>query len=737
MPDDSRNPFLEAANAGLSPIPVDTATKKPLIPWKRYQEAPAETLVLAEWADHNIGIVCGEVSGRLIALDFEGSFVAGGGAGELNRRLAAAGLYEMFYTWMEGYSEATPRDGFHCLVRIEGDGPMEGNRKLAMAPDATVLIETRAEGGYVITAPSRNGSYGWRIWRGGFDSIALCTQAEWLAVVAVLTSFDESSRQPAPPPPPTPTAGVPSMLRLGESWINEALAGLPPVVDILAMNGWRQARSQDSYGQHWVRPDKEPGAGHSASVNHDSGRLWVHSTSAGLPVGVSMDALDLLYALDHHRMPTLEERVEYLRALRPGLPGGGAGQVAEPTPAETSMNLPEEFWASRAALDHIRTAALARRLSPDAVWEAVKCFYAATIPWNHRLPHNGTMDYISLVVGSSGAGKSRAKSEAHSLLEGVWGLEHTTFPVPPGSGEGMTEVFLERSKDAASKYALRGVGFYADEGKWLLDIASRPGNTTMQAVKQLWSGELTGSVAASADRHRWLEPRAVRATLLISATPDIAAQFLRSDLADEGLPQRISWGWAHYPHPDARPDHPGPLRVPTWRPTSEIYQIELDPTLESMIDAQMLARSRSPDGDGHEGHSDYAKLKGAAILAHLDGRMDVNLQDWGLSTVDWEHTRAIRSYLLATQTRHTIERNTSLGEARAHQRMAESDVYFEKAVHSLVTKLKLAKDPLSMRQIKDHLRKFSRSYGVDHREVIHMVVGRGLAREVDGGSFTA
>ena len=42
MPEDSSNPFLEALQAGLSPIPVDTTTKRPLLRWAPYQETHAQ-----------------------------------------------------------------------------------------------------------------------------------------------------------------------------------------------------------------------------------------------------------------------------------------------------------------------------------------------------------------------------------------------------------------------------------------------------------------------------------------------------------------------------------------------------------------------------------------------------------------------------------------------------------------------------------------------------------------------
>jgi hypothetical protein len=733
MPEASTSqPFIEAFEAGLSPIPVDTTTKRPLVTWKIYQDHPAELIVLQEWRGNNIGVICGEVSGRLMCIDIEGAFDR---ATEAAEALARAGVADVFAEWCDGYLESTPSGGRHVLVRLEGSGPLEGNRKLASNSVGKTLIETRGEGGYVITAPSRNGSAGWSLLRGGFDTIAYATLTEWEAVVGALVSLDES------PPPPTPTVesrstpSLPPILRLSESWIDDELARLPNIRTVLNSHGWEPGGGHDSYGEHWVRPGKTPREGHSASISAND-RLYVHSSNAGLHVGLpTYDALDVILFYDLGRDPTLEDRTAFLRAQRP--PAERGAGAAEPEPV-ADLNLRPEFWESRDYLSHIRSAALARRLSPDALWEAIKCFYASSIPWNHRLPGDGTMDYISIVVGPSGSGKSRAKQEAYNLLVDLHSIGGVRFPAPVGSGEGMTQAYLAKDDADGGKYAFRGIGWYADEAKFVLDICARPGNTTMQAIKQMWSGELTGSVAATAERHRWLDPRDVRGTLLMSVTPGVATRFLASDLTDEGLPQRVSWGWAVYEHEDDRPEHPGPLHVPIRdhnRAPNNIYEVTLDPELEQLVDARQLALARGK-GEGLEGHATYATLKTAAIHAHLDGRMDVNMSDWVLSELDWEQTRQIRQHLLATADAASQDRNQAAGIARAHSRIAETDVYLERAIYSLVTKLRSTKEPLTTRQVKDHLRPFKQRHGIDHREVIVLAIGRGLATE-DGGIIDA
>ncbi len=61
---------------GLSIIPITYMGKNPLVPWKEYQERRPQVGELREWfwddgTPKNIGIVCGKVSGNLVALDFD------------------------------------------------------------------------------------------------------------------------------------------------------------------------------------------------------------------------------------------------------------------------------------------------------------------------------------------------------------------------------------------------------------------------------------------------------------------------------------------------------------------------------------------------------------------------------------------------------------------------------------------------------------------------------------------
>jgi putative DNA primase/helicase len=163
---------LLAHRSGLCVVPLqEDGSKRPIGGWAEYQRRMATEDEIRRWDARGltgIGIVCGEVSGRLEMLEFEGRAVAEGLWQEFKAAAEQTGLRDLLERIKLGYGERTPSRGFHLLYRCpEG---VEGNTELARRlpteeeaadderagkrPAPRVLIETRGESGYVIVAPS-------------------------------------------------------------------------------------------------------------------------------------------------------------------------------------------------------------------------------------------------------------------------------------------------------------------------------------------------------------------------------------------------------------------------------------------------------------------------------------------------------------------------------------------------------------------------------------------------------
>src|SRR5262249_50400906 len=147
--------------------------------------------------DAGLGIVCGTVSGNLEAIDFDDVRLLG----PLLERARADGIEDLLLRIANGYGERTP-EGAHLpypCSAISRNMKLASRRKrpgeMAHPNDKVkVLIETRGEGGYVITAPSSGTVHEtgrpYVLIRGGFSSIVEISPDERAAIWALCATFD-------------------------------------------------------------------------------------------------------------------------------------------------------------------------------------------------------------------------------------------------------------------------------------------------------------------------------------------------------------------------------------------------------------------------------------------------------------------------------------------------------------------------------------------------------------------
>ena len=366
--------------------------------------------------------------------------------------------------------------------------------------------------------------------------------------------------------------------------------------------------------------------------------------------------------------------------------------------------LPAEFWSARPILGHIAAAARSRMVAPDALFGAVLARACSLIDHRFVLPavvgRTGSLNVCVGLAGRSGAGKGSSTDTAEALTPGM-PTRWTTFSA--GSGEGMVKQFFRREQveDESGKKRSEWVQAYdaamvrVDEGSMLGALAARQGQTTLERLREAYSGERLGSPAADADRGFQLPAHGYRLSLIAAFQPELAGAILADTIG--GTAQRFVWFATvdpTAPDPLELPDWPGPLawRPPVW---SSLAAVEAPGGLrwtELSVAGEVVAEIRSVrwvrlkgevDG-GDDTHRELSRLKIAAILAALDGRTDVALDDWRLAGVVTSTSAAVREWMRA-----------SIGDVARKAEQAATD----RAVRRTVATTQAATDVVRVAQV--------------------------------------
>jgi hypothetical protein len=417
-----------------------------------------------------------------------------------------------------------------------------------------------------------------------------------------------------------------------------------------------------------------------------------------------------------------------------GTPPGFDGRFAAPDPAgpaERTGALPTlsgEFWQARPVLSHLRTAAWAKRLAPDAVLHAVLARLAAgrraAIVIDSGI-EDSSLNYFAAIIGASGAGKSRAWRLASRLLD----LDPDHCPTRPlGSGEGISEAFMgvvstvdpETMKPVKLRTQIRhNVLFELDEGQSLTAMLQRSGATVGPALRSAWSGAVLGQQNADAERNRRVTGYA---TGLVAGFQPDAMQALIDD-THTGMPQRFAFVAAADPSlPRDRPAYPGELpgdlrgvlegtaANPFGARDVEFGPVvTVPPEVTDELDAALLAVGTGtitpPELDSQR---IAMMLRFAGLLALLEGRFAVDDEDWQLAGQLWAVSAGVRDALV-TRAAETAERVRDLADghyavkqARAAAAVNGVDQAIERVARRLALRVRTA-DGLTIGQAKQAL----------------------------------
>lgn len=319
-------------------------------------------------------------------------------------------------------------------------------------------------------------------------------------------------------------------------------------------------------------------------------------------------------------------------------------EILGPPPVTAPLETLEgHFWESRQSLKLIYDAALSQMCAP---WAVLACCVARTlalVPPEVTLPDviggKGSLNWFAAIVAKSGGGKGAANAVATALTPGDI---HTRGA---GSGEGMVEAYNRRDQEQDQ---VTSILFSVDEVDSLASMQARSGQTTMSVIRSGFSGETLGYSYRGRTKEK-VEAHTYRMTMIVSVQPERAGG-LFSD-SGGGTPQRFMW----FPGRDKRiradrlPWPTGSLGQPRALPAIDAKRlpfggISIPPEAELLI-CQTREKSMSGDDNALDGHAVFCREKFAYALALLDGRTQMDSDDWKLSGIaaevsDWCRLRA-------------------------------------------------------------------------------------------------
>lgn len=353
--------------------------------------------------------------------------------------------------------------------------------------------------------------------------------------------------------------------------------------------------------------------------------------------------------------------------------GGEPSGPPDDSPISELEALEQDFWTARESHQLIFTAALSRMVSPWAVFGSCVARTLALVPPSIVLPDItgdvGSLNWFAAVVGASGTGKGAATRVARRLIPDE-GVNERAI----GSGEGMVECYNRQPpKGDDPPPPVISVLFDISEISTLGAMSARSGQTTLDILKQGFSGERLGF--SYKGRNDFVAENTYRMTVIAGVQP-LAAGVLLDDLT--GTAQRFMW----FSATDARiqRDRPGwPMdnlggrltlssNFPrSWEMANAIGQISIPPEAEDAVLDAAVARSRK-EGDALDGHAVFAREKLAFALAFMDGRLEMNSEDWRLSGVAAD----VSDYMRETTAGELQEVRVSESRERGHLRGVEA-----------------------------------------------------------------
>lgn len=346
--------------------------------------------------------------------------------------------------------------------------------------------------------------------------------------------------------------------------------------------------------------------------------------------------------------------------------------------AANGIRLAPSCWDSPARA-HIKQASEAMNSSPEALLHTVLTRVSATtlpsVVVDTVIDQPASLNVIAALIGPPGTGKGRAIRHASKLLP--FSNEHGPEELGLTTGEGLIEAYIGVDDLTGERVQIHDKAFAATtEAAVLAQCVTRAGNTLQAHLCSAWMAEALITSTADLDRRRKILADEYRFSGVMAAQPDVADAFLSSGYL--GLPQRIAWApstrqaGTRVPL-DERPAWPGELQVEGLGTLASCLESLADVKLvlpsQAVIELEAIAEALE-DGWGEEHpldtHEPLWKSKYAALLALLDGTVEIDMAHWRLATAMWDASCNQRELMvLEAENRRRTQRAVEAGQ-RVH-----------------------------------------------------------------------
>lgn len=333
---------------------------------------------------------------------------------------------------------------------------------------------------------------------------------------------------------------------------------------------------------------------------------------------------------------------------------------------------PDDLWSRRDSLAHLKRFAQSRNVSPWGMLGCVLTRVVASTPPTLVTPPlvggYGSLNIFIALVANSGGGKGACLSAARDAVEvtTTGGFPVDLPEINSGTGEGLVRLFMEPPAPKRGEEptpAITRALVVESEVSNMAALDGRSGSTVVPTLLKMWSGEQAGFNNASAETRTNIEAHSYRLGMITQVQPTNAPALLKHE--GSGLPQRYIWLPAWIEEAGEWIDETvEPLTVNIPNPLERTV-MELPDRVRKFVVADYRRRSEQAfnvDADPLEGHRTMLHIKIACGLALLEGRAQVNEEDWDLADLvlgkHMDTLELVRNELAVKARRDVEHRNT-------------------------------------------------------------------------------